>query len=76
MQQVCNALHYAHERCDAAGNSLGVIHRDVSPQNLLICDDGTVKVLDFGIAKSDDRTSLTTTGALKGKDLYMSPEHL
>ncbi len=72
--RACEALHYAHERRDEAGKPLCVIHRDVSPQNLMICDDGTVKVLDFGIAKASDSSHVTHTGSVKGKGSYMSPE--
>src|SRR5207249_3947877 len=61
---VCAGLHYAHER--------GIVHRDVSPHNVFVTWDGTIKVLDFGIAKA--ARSETRTGALKGKIQYMSPE--
>ncbi len=74
--QVCEGLQYAHERRDRDGNLLCLVHRDVSPQNLFIRDDGVVKVLDFGIAKADDSGHLTSTGSFKGKTAYMSPEQL
>ncbi|MBN8612460.1 MAG: serine/threonine protein kinase [Deltaproteobacteria bacterium] len=72
--EACAGLHAAHELESAEGRPLGVVHRDVSPQNLFVGYDGTVKVLDFGIAKAADRLTATETGALKGKIGYMSPE--
>ena len=71
---ICAALHYAHEKTDHDGNDLGIIHRDVSPSNVLISHDGAVKVCDFGIAKAANRQSDTQRGVLKGKFNYMSPE--
>jgi serine/threonine-protein kinase len=68
-------LHAAHELCDASGHPLGVVHRDVSPQNILINAKGVVKIIDFGVAKARDRhAEETTTGILKGKIQYMAPE--
>jgi serine/threonine-protein kinase len=67
-------LHAAHELTSPEGRRIGLVHRDVSPQNIFITYDGTVKVLDFGIAKGADRSSRTETGQLKGKVEYMSPE--
>jgi eukaryotic-like serine/threonine-protein kinase len=68
-------LHAAHEQNDEAGANLGVIHRDVSPQNILVSTSGAVKVIDFGIAKAKNRAAAETTdGLLKGKIAYMSPE--
>lgn len=69
-----DGLHYAHELRDAAGNSLRLVHRDVSPQNLFITYDGAVKLLDFGIAKNAFADARTRTGLLKGKISYMAPE--
>jgi serine/threonine protein kinase len=71
---VCAALHHAHEKCDHDGNSLHIIHRDVSPSNVLLSHDGAVKLCDFGIAKAQNRSSETRRGVLKGKYSYMSPE--
>jgi serine/threonine-protein kinase len=71
----CAGLHAAHELCDDAGRSLGVVHRDVSPQNVLVSAKGVVKLIDFGIAKAKDRASEDTrSGVFKGKLHYMAPE--
>ncbi|HZI14944.1 MAG TPA: protein kinase, partial [Myxococcus sp.] len=70
----CEGLHYAHTRSDDAGRPLRVVHRDISPQNILISFDGSVKLVDFGIAKAADQASLTKSGAIKGKFAYMAPE--
>ncbi len=68
-------LHAAHELCDAEGRSLSVVHRDVSPQNVLVTPRGVVKVIDFGIAKARDRAAEETrSGVFKGKLHYMAPE--
>ncbi|HEY1584253.1 MAG TPA: serine/threonine-protein kinase [Polyangia bacterium] len=72
--QACSGLHYAHEKTMPDGKPLNIIHRDVSPQNLILTYEGLVKVLDFGIAKADQRQSQTRTGLVKGKFSYMSPE--
>ncbi|HSR96566.1 MAG TPA: serine/threonine-protein kinase, partial [Kofleriaceae bacterium] len=72
--QACVALHYAHEKRGPDGARLDIIHRDVTPSNVLLSHDGTVKVCDFGIAKATNRTTETVRGALKGKYAYMSPE--
>jgi hypothetical protein len=72
---VCTALHYAHEKRDLEGRPLQLVHRDVSPSNVLISYDGAIKVCDFGIAKASNRRSEDTqSGVLKGKFSYMSPE--
>ena len=72
--EMCKGLHYAHTRTDDAGRPLGIVHRDVSPQNVLVSYEGQVKIVDFGIAKARDATSDTQAGAVKGKYLYFSPE--
>ncbi len=72
--QVAEALDYAHRACDAAGEPLGIVHRDVSPQNIMVSYDGIVKLLDFGIAKAASHSTRTEAGVIKGKFAYMSPQ--
>lgn len=72
--QAFAGLHYAHEKRDLDGRSLDVVHRDFTPQNIVVSFDGTVKVVDFGIAKAASRGAQTVAGTLKGKLGYMSPE--
>ncbi len=75
LADACAGLHAAHELSDAHGRALNVVHRDVSPQNILISSKGVVKVIDFGVVKARRRaTEETTTGTIKGKLQYMAPE--
>ncbi|AKF07200.1 serine/threonine-protein kinase [Sandaracinus amylolyticus] len=76
VSQCAAALDYVHRRTDDAGQPLGIVHRDVSPQNVLLSWDGEVKVSDFGLAKSADHEMMTTIGTRLGKIAYMSPEQL
>ncbi len=73
-ERAADALGYAHKLADDSGRSLEIVHRDVSPHNLLVSYQGEVKLIDFGIAKSARSTGRTETGAIKGKFQYMSPE--
>jgi TonB family protein len=72
--KIANALDYAHRRPAPDGSELNLVHRDVSTQNILISDEGDIKLCDFGIAKAASKVSTTISGALKGKLQYMSPE--
>ncbi|HEX4455541.1 MAG TPA: protein kinase [Kofleriaceae bacterium] len=72
--QLCEALDYAHTRVDETGSPLGLVHRDVSPSNLLVTSHGHLKVIDFGIAKAQSAQLRTQTGRVKGKLAYMAPE--
>ena len=74
--KICEGLDYAHRRMDSTGRNLNIIHRDVSPGNVLVSYDGDVKLIDFGIAKATNRMGRTTAGTLKGKFGYMSPEQV
>jgi eukaryotic-like serine/threonine-protein kinase len=71
---LARALHHAHEARDPAGHPLGVLHRDVSPHNVLIGYDGQIKLIDFGVAQATGRDCRTGPGTLKGKFCYMAPE--
>jgi serine/threonine protein kinase len=74
MTGVLHGLHAAHEAVDHEQRPLGIVHRDVSPQNILVGVDGVARVLDFGIAKATTTSSVTQDGQLRGKLRYMSPE--
>jgi serine/threonine-protein kinase len=78
MRQVCLGLHYAHSLQSATGQPLGIIHRDISPSNLMLSFHGGVKILDFGIARVAEglRETHTQAGTMKGKVSYMSPEQI
>jgi serine/threonine protein kinase len=76
LQQTADALHFAHELRERSGDSLGIVHRDVTPSNIFLTDAGVAKVLDFGIAKVKDASANTQTGTVKGKYAYMAPEQL
>ena len=72
--EVLNGLAYAHRKRDHEGESMGIVHRDISPQNVLVSYAGEVKLVDFGIAKAALRGGQTEVGVIKGKYYYMSPE--
>ena len=74
--QAAAGLQYAHDLCDREGHPLGLVHRDISPDNILVHRNGTAKVVDFGIAKAANSSGATRTGTLKGKVAYMPPEQL
>jgi serine/threonine-protein kinase len=76
MAGVLHGLHAAHEACDDHGAPLGIVHRDVSPQNVLVGIDGVPRMLDFGVAKAAGRLQTTRDGQLKGKLSYMAPEQV
>ncbi|PIE19538.1 MAG: hypothetical protein CSA65_02090 [Proteobacteria bacterium] len=75
-RQICSGLHYAHTRKDANGKPLNIVHRDISPQNILVSRAGEIKVVDFGIAKAAGMSSKTQAGVIKGKVNYMAPEQV
>jgi hypothetical protein len=76
LSQALHGLHAAHEASDDDGNRLGLVHRDVSPQNIMLDKDGVVKILDFGVAKATEGHSFTGSGEVLGKAAYMSPEQM
>ncbi len=74
MTQVCEGLANAHEKRDADGNHLRIVHRDLSPPNVLVSRSGEVKITDFGLAKAITQSNITDPGIVKGKFSYLSPE--
>ncbi len=74
IEQACRGLHAAHELRDMEGNPIGLVHRDISPHNLMCTTEGNVKLLDFGVAKATEGVEATYSGSLKGKFAYLSPE--
>jgi serine/threonine protein kinase len=76
LNQICDALDYAHNLGDETGRPLGIIHRDVSPSNIIVSTTGMVKLIDFGIAKASGAGLQTMSGTLKGKFAYMAPEYI
>ncbi|MCK9296618.1 MAG: protein kinase [Desulfobulbaceae bacterium] len=74
VSRICAGLDYAHKLKDFQGKPLNLIHRDISPQNILVTYEGDVKIVDFGIAKAASQTTMTQMGMIKGKVAYMSPE--
>src|SRR6185369_8221481 len=74
--QLCNALHHAHNLCDEDDLPLGIVHRDVSPQNLIVSTTGFVKLIDFGLAKAKMSSVESQSGIIKGKLSYIAPEYL
>ncbi|MGD0678161.1 MAG: serine/threonine-protein kinase [Polyangiaceae bacterium] len=76
MMDVLHGLHAAHEARDERGVPLGIVHRDVTPQNILVGVDGAARLLDFGVAKATGRAATTQEGQIKGKLAYMAPEQL
>jgi eukaryotic-like serine/threonine-protein kinase len=76
MSKCCEGLDYAHRSKDRQGRDMNIVHRDVSPQNVLLSYDGEIKVIDFGIAKAQGKATKTQAGILKGKFGYMSPEQI
>jgi serine/threonine protein kinase len=73
--QLCDALDYAHKRCDEQGRPLGIIHRDVTPANLILAPTGVLKLVDFGLAKARPATEPSVAGVIKGKLGYVAPEY-
>jgi serine/threonine protein kinase len=76
MASVCAGLDYAHAFADVDGQSIGLVHRDVSPDNVLVSYNGAVKMIDFGVAKAATNETKTNSGVVKGKFCYMSPEQI
>jgi serine/threonine protein kinase len=76
LAEVLRGIHHAHSLRDSRGRALGIVHRDVSPPNVIVTFDGRTKVIDFGVAKACDSSLKTTVGILKGRVAYMAPERV
>jgi len=76
VREAAMGLHHAHVATDASGHGLNIVHRDISPQNIMVREDGVAKVVDFGIASAANRSTRTATGTIKGKLAYMAPEQV
>lgn len=76
VMKICEGIDYAHNKRDPQGREMNLVHRDISPQNILVSYEGEVKIIDFGIAKAANKASKTQAGILKGKFGYMSPEQV
>lgn len=74
ISRICRGLNHAHQRCDAKGRNLGIVHRDVNPRNIMLGNEGDVKLTDFGIAKALDLMYNKEGDVIAGKDPYLSPE--
>jgi serine/threonine-protein kinase len=74
--QLCDALDHAHNQRDEQGQPLGIVHRDVTPANLIISESGVLKLIDFGLAKAEGTTERTAVGVIKGKFGYVAPEYI
>jgi serine/threonine-protein kinase len=74
--QLCDALDHAHNQTDEHGKPLGIIHRDITPSNIILSDTGLLKLIDFGLAKANVMTEETAVGMIKGKYAYVAPEYI